>query len=148
MATLGLMPARMISSGVISEPPPIPVSPIRIPTPSPKRMTRPSTPSGHVEAALGLVAVGPAALAAAAGQRARHAADRVVALVVQRVVGQRALGDPPPDVLVGPLGERVVLDQPAALVALDLLRVGARLGLVVAPDAADPRLGAVKGAVE
>src|SRR4051794_16755626 len=141
MATLGLMPATMISSGVISEPPPIPVSPIRIPTPSPKRMTTPSTPSGHVEGALGLVAVRPAALAAPAGQRARHAADRVVALVVQRVVGQRALGDPPPDVLVGPLGQRVVLDQPAALVALDGLGVRPRLGGVVAPDPADPRLG-------
>src|SRR4051812_20284188 len=148
MATVGLIPATTISSGVISDPPPIPVRPIRIPTPSPKRMTTPSTPSGHVEAALGLVAVRPASLAAAAGQRARHAADRVVALVVQRVVRQRPLGDPPPDVFVGPLGERVVLHEPAALVALGLLRVGARLGLVVAPDAADPRLGAVKGAVE
>src|SRR4051812_30699626 len=148
MATVGLIPATTISSGVISDPPPIPVSPIRIPTPSPKRMTTPSTASGHVQAAFGLVAVDPAALAALARRGARHAADRVVAVVVQRVVGQRSLRDAPPDVLVGPLGERVVLHEAAALVALDVLRVRPRLGLVVAPDPADPRLGALERAVE
>src|SRR4051795_11616239 len=111
MATVGLMPATMISSGVISEPPPIPVSPIRIPTPSPKRMTTPSTPSGHVEAALGLVAVRPAALAAPAGQRARPAADRAVALVGQAGGGQRPPLAPPPRLLVGPVGNGVVLHE-------------------------------------
>ena len=37
------------------------------------------------------------------GLGARRAADRLVALVVQRVVGQVALVDPPPQVLVGPV---------------------------------------------
>src|SRR3954453_15413201 len=148
MATVGLIPATTISSGVISDPPPIPVSPIRIPTPSPKRMAAPSTASDHVQPALGLVAAGPAALAPLPGRGARHAADRVVALVVQRVIGQRTLGDPPPDVLVGPLGEGVVLHEAAALVALDVLRVRPRLGVVVAPDPADPRLGVLERAVE
>src|SRR3954453_15523870 len=100
MATVGLMPATTISSGVISDPPPIPVSPIRIPTPSPKRMTTPSTAAGQVRAAFGLVRVGPAPFAALGPRGARHAPDRVVAPVVQRVVGQRPFGDAPPDVLV------------------------------------------------
>src|SRR3954447_23642258 len=115
MATLGLMPATMISSGVISEPPPIPVSPMRIPTPSPKTMTSGSM-SGDVQPALGLVGTGPAAVAATAGLRARRAADRLVAAVVQLVVGQVALVDAAPQVLLGPLDERLVLPDPAALV--------------------------------
>src|SRR3954469_12510512 len=113
------MPATMMSSGVISEPPPIPVSPMRIPTPSPKTMTSGSM-SGDVQPALGLVGTGPAAVAATSGQRARPAAplpglrarapaDRLVAAVVQLVVGQVALVDAAPQVLLGPLDERVVL---------------------------------------
>ena len=39
IATTGWTPAKMISSGVISEPPPMPVMPIRTPTPRPKTMT-------------------------------------------------------------------------------------------------------------
>ena len=78
------------------------------------------------EPALDLVGARPAALAAAAGLGAGRAADRRVALVVQRVVGQVALVDAPPEVLLGPVGERVVLPHRALLVALDELRVGAR----------------------
>ena len=38
-ATTGLMPNTRMSSGVISEPPPMPVIPTRMPTPRPKRMS-------------------------------------------------------------------------------------------------------------
>src|SRR3954454_17123784 len=111
MATVGWMPANRISSGVMSEPPPIPVIPMRIPTPRPKTMTRGSTPrsSDHVKSALGLVGARPAARAAVARLRARGAADRRIALVVQRVVRQAAVEDARPDVLLGPERERVVL---------------------------------------
>ena len=94
-----------------------------------------------VQAALGLVGARPAALAAAAGLRAGRAADRLVALVVQRVVGQVALVDPPPQVLVGPVRQRVVLPQAALLVAFDQLGARAR-GSLLAADAGDPALGA------
>src|SRR5690242_12289334 len=110
MATVGWMPANRISSGVMSEPPPMPVNPMRMPTPRPKTMTSGSTPSasGDVQPALGLVGARPAALAARARLRARRAADRGVALVVQRVIGQLALEDAVPEVLLGPERERVV----------------------------------------
>src|ERR1700722_376226 len=94
-----------------------------------------------METALGLLSPCPAALAPGAWPRARRATDRLVALVVQRVVGQVALVDPPPQVLVGPVGERVVLPQVAALVALDQLRLRACRPLL-ATDAGDPALGA------
>ena len=38
IAVVGWMPKIRISSGVISEPPPIPVIPTRMPIPSPKTM--------------------------------------------------------------------------------------------------------------
>jgi hypothetical protein len=38
-ATIGFVPMKMTSSGVMSDPPPIPVRPTRMPTPSPKAMT-------------------------------------------------------------------------------------------------------------
>ena len=101
----------------------------------------------YVQAALRLVRAGPAALAAAAGLRARRAADRLVAGVVQRVVRQVALVDAPPQVLVAPEGERVVLPQPASLVALDQLGVRARRPLLAA-NARDPALGAGQRAFE
>src|SRR4051794_920656 len=140
------MPATMMSSGVISEPPPIPVSPMRMPTPSPKTMTSGSM-SGDVQPALGLVGPGPAPLAAVARQRARRASDRLVAAVVQRVVGQVALVDAPPQVLLGPVVERVELPDAAAVVELDRLGAGARRALLAA-DAGDPRVGAVERALE
>src|SRR3954468_2530009 len=140
------MPATMISSGVMSEPPPMPVSPMRMPTPSPKTMTSGSM-SGDVQPALGLVGPGPAALAAAARQRARRAADRLVAAVVQHVVGQVALVDASPQILLGPVVERVELPDAAAVVELDRLGVGARRALLAA-DAGDPRVGALERALE
>ena len=85
------------------------------------------------------VAARPAALAARAGRRARRAADRGVALVVQRVVRKVALVDPPPEVLLGPLDQRVELPHRALLVPLDGLGVGARRRLLAA-DARDPRV--------
>src|ERR1700728_481568 len=94
-----------------------------------------------METALGLLSPCPAALAPGAWPRARRAADRLVALVVQRVVGQVTLVDTPPQVLVGPVGERVVLPQSALLVAFDQLRLRPRRALLAA-DAGDPALGA------
>src|SRR4051794_35897540 len=96
-----------------------------------------------MQPALGLLEARPPALPAGAGRRARRAADGRVALVVQRVVGEATLGDAGPDVVVRPLDERVVLPQPAGLVALDRLRGGPRGGLDAA-DARDPALGAVE----
>src|SRR6476619_426308 len=102
-------------------------------------MSGPGVDHFDVDAALRLVGARPAAIAAAAGLGARGAADRLVALVVQRVVGQVALVDAPPQVLVAPVRQRVVLPQPAYLVAFDQLGCGARRALL-APDAGDPAL--------
>src|ERR687893_1103557 len=105
----------MMSSGVISEPPPIPVNPTSSPTPRPKRTTRGSMCGGRlcgVQAAFELARAGPPALAALAGLRARHAPDRGVAAVVQLVVGQVVLADVAPDVLLGPARQRGDLPQP------------------------------------
>src|SRR4051794_34778389 len=72
------------------------------------------------------------------GARARRAADRRVAAVVERVVGQLALAHVLPDLVLGPLGERVQLDDRAVVVVeLDLPDVAAR-GPLVAPQARDP----------
>src|SRR3982750_1760191 len=95
----GGTPAKRTSSGVMSEPPPIPVRPMRMPTPKPKAMTMGSISrpfSSDVQPALGLLGPGPAAVAAAARARARRAADRLVAGVVQRVIRQAALVDAGP----------------------------------------------------
>src|SRR2546423_6180339 len=135
MATVGWIPAKMISSGVIREPPPMPVMPISTPTPSPKTMISGSMAtclSLSVQAALGLVLPRPAALAAGAGVRARRAADRLVAAVVQRGVGQVVLRDEPPHVAVAPVGERIELPQAVRLVPLQLGGVGARRRLFAA----------------
>src|SRR3954454_16209869 len=135
-----------ISSGVMSEPPPMPVSPIRMPTPKPKRMTSGSIVL-DVQPALRLVGPRPAARAAVARLRARRAADRGVAAVVQRVVRQVALVDPPPQVLLGPVDERVVLPHRALLVPLD--RLGVRAGRrLLAADAGDPCVAAGERALE
>src|SRR5687768_18356939 len=121
----GWMPAKITSSGVISDPPPMPVMPTRIPTPSPNTTISGSMRSGalsgrrrgHVQAALGLVLAGPTTLAALARRRAGHAADRGVAAVVQGVVGEVVGDDVIPHVAVRPVDQRVDLPQ-AALVAL------------------------------
>src|SRR5262249_44380479 len=100
-----------------------------------------------MQPALGLLGACPASLAPAAGLRAGSAADRLIALVVQWVVGQVTLVDPPPEILVGPVGERVVLPEPAGRVAFDQLGVRARRALLAA-DAGDPGLGADEGTLE
>src|SRR3954469_541688 len=110
------------------------------------RRGRRADPS-DVQPALRLVGPRPAPRATVAGQRARRAADRRVALVVERVVGQVALVDAPPEVLLGPAHEGVVLPHRALLVPLDRLRVrpGRRL---LAADPGDPRVGARERALE
>src|SRR5581483_1860767 len=70
--------------------------------------------------------------------RARGAADRGVAAVVERVVGDVALAHVLPDLLLGPLGERVELDD-RAVVVVDLDLADVRPGRpLVAPQAGDP----------
>ena len=64
-------------------------------------------------------------------------ADRRVAAVVQRVVGEPALADVRPAVVVAPVGERVRLPQLVCRVPAELRRVRARRRLVAA-DAGDP----------
>src|SRR5229473_1705686 len=150
MATVGWIPAKMISSGVIREPPPMPVMPISTPTPSPKTMISGSIAAPlplSVQAALGLVLPCPAALAAGAGVRARRAADRLVAAVVQRVVGQVVLRDEAPYVAVAPVGQRVELPQAVGLVPFELggVRAGGRL---LTPQAGDPRVQVAERALQ
>src|SRR6185312_7166597 len=101
----------------------------------------------YVDAALGLVRACPATFAAAARLRAWRAADRLVALVVQRVVGQVALVNAPPQVLVAPVRQRVVLPQAAHVVAFDQLGARARRALLAA-NARDPALGAAERALQ
>ena len=75
---------------------------------------------------------------AAIAPRARRAADRRVALVVERVVGHVVLAHVVPDLVLRPFGERVELDDRAVVVVdLDLADVGARRPLVAA-QAGDP----------
>src|ERR1700760_3372323 len=109
MATTGLIPNTRISSGVISEPPPMPVVPTRTPTPRPKRIRRGSTGSAGVDAALDLVGAGPPAVALAARLGAVRAPDGGVAAVVQRVVGNVVGDEVGPDVALGPIGQGVEL---------------------------------------
>ena len=90
-----------------------------------------------VQAALGLAGAGPAAFAPRAGDGAVRAADRRVALVVERVVGQVVLGDVAPHVLVRPVRERVELPALVLGVPGELGRAGARRRLVAA-QAGDP----------
>src|SRR4051794_15281210 len=104
----------------------MPVRPTRMPTPKPKAMTNGSIASDRVQPALELGGPGPAALTTAAGLGARRAADRVVAVIVERVVGEVALGDPRPQVLVRPGDQGVVLRDAARRIALDGLRVAPR----------------------
>src|SRR3954452_19373637 len=103
--------------------------------------------SSDVQSALGLGEAGPAALPAGAGRRAGRAADRRVALVVQRVIRQVTLVDPPPQVLLGPVEERVVLPDPALVVPLDRLGACPRRPLLAA-DAGDPGVGAGQRALQ
>src|SRR5262245_22564912 len=130
------MPKTMMSSGVMSEPPPMPVVPTRKPTPRPKTTIRRSM-SGKVQPALGLALPGPAAGPPVAGQRAVRAPDRGVAALVQRVDRQAPLVHVGPDVLVRPVRERARLEQAVGGVPAELGRAGPGRRLVPA-HAGDP----------
>src|SRR5262245_25137309 len=85
-------------------------------------------------------AAGPTGLAGPDRARARRAADRRVALLVERVRRHLALADVLPDLLLRPLRERVELhDRAVVVVDLDLADVGAARPLV-SPEAGDPRV--------
>src|SRR5690242_8393371 len=105
--------------------------------------TRPPvlSPWLHVDAALGFGEPGPAAgaqiLAGAGLARARTAANAGVALVEQRVVGHLVGVDVAPHIALGPVGQRVDLQQVMARAPLNQLGAGAG-GRLVAADAADP----------
>src|SRR5919198_1443229 len=93
--------------------------------------------------ALELVGAGPAAgallLARCDRTRARNAADRAVARVVQRVVRNLIDGDVGPDALLAPVGERVHLPDAVALRPLEL-RCGCSARRLVSADPGDPRV--------
>ena len=91
--------------------------------------------------ALDLVGAGPAPLAAAAGPGARRAADRRVALIVQRVVGQVVARDVAQTSLLGPVGERVELPE-AACLSCRRARRAARVGDCSRRMPGDPGVGA------
>src|SRR3954454_7116242 len=85
-------------------------------------------------------ASGAQVLAGLRGPRARRAADRGVALVVERVVGQVVLAHVVPHLVLGPLGERVELHyRTVVVVDLDLADVAACRPLVAAQPG-DPRV--------
>src|SRR5258707_292157 len=90
-----------------------------------------------MDAAFGLVLPCPTALSPSSGARARHAADRGIPLIVQRIVRQIVIVDVAPEILLGPVGERFDLPDAAPLVALQLRGLGAGVRLL-APDAGDP----------
>src|SRR5437899_2227164 len=118
----------MISSGVIMEPPPMPVSPMRMPTPSPKAMISGSTSTLSVDAALGLVLARPASLAPRSGLRARRAPDRGVTAVVERVVGHLVLHHVAPHLLLRPIRQWIELPDAVRLVPRHLARRAAGRG--------------------
>src|SRR5690349_15218292 len=112
------MPKTMIKSGVINDPPPIPVRPINTPTPSPNTTISGSKgPKRLVQPALRLVSVGPAPRPAVGRrQRAVRAADRRVAAVVQRVVRHVVPEEVVPNLALAPVRQRVRLPQSVAQV--------------------------------
>src|SRR5450755_511522 len=99
--------------------------------------------SDDVDSALGLLLPAPATFAAGPGLRARRAPDRRIARIVERMVGKIVLEDVAPDVLLGPVGERIELPDPAGVVVLELGRRGARRRLFT-PDSGDPRVDAAQ----
>src|SRR5215510_12828658 len=96
-----------------------------------------------VDPALELVRPGPAAcpllLVGCDRPRAGNAADRAVARLVQRVVGDLVHLDVRPDALLVPVRERVHLPDAVALRPLHLRRLGTTRRLVAA-DPGDPRV--------
>src|ERR1700727_1608983 len=101
----------------------------------------------YMQPALCLLGACPTALTAAARQGARLASDRGVPMIVQWVVREVSLVYSSPQVLLGPVRQRVVLPQGALLVAFEELRLRAR-GSLLAADAGDPALGAVERALQ
>ena len=67
----------------------------------------------YVQSALRLLLPGPTPFAAVAGQGAGGAADGIVPLVVERMVGKIVLVHVAPDVASRPVGERIELPYPA-----------------------------------
>src|SRR5437588_9734587 len=98
-------------------------------------------------AALALVLAGPAPVATLARLRARRAPDRGVTAIVQRVVRQLVPVDIAPDVLLGPVDQRVDLPDPPLWVALDLGGASAVRSLL-ATDARDPCVDVLEGPLE
>src|SRR5215213_1500767 len=130
-AVTGLTPKTTIRSGVMSEPPPIPVRPTSMPTPNPKRTMNGSIRERTlaVQPALRLVQFRPAAVASLRRERAVRAADRLVAAIVQRVVRHVVLVDVGPHLRLAPVGERIRLPQAVPLVEGELRREAARVRL-------------------
>src|SRR4051812_49170384 len=100
-----------------------------------------------MQPAFGPLRAGPAALAALARLGRVRVPDRLVALVMERVVGQPALADVRPAVLVGPVGEWVGLPELVLLVPAELRSVRAQRRLVAA-DAGDPGIEVEQRTVE
>src|SRR5436309_6135517 len=73
-----------------------------------------------VDPALDLVGAGPASFPAASRPGARGAADRGIALVVQRVVRKLVPMDVAPQILLGPVGQGIHLPDSPLLVVLEL----------------------------
>src|SRR6266496_1748268 len=78
-------------------------------------------------------ASGARVLAGDRGARAGRAADRAVALVVERVVRNIAGADRGPDLVLAPVGERVELHHAVRRVVFLQLELGAGDGLLAAP---------------
>src|SRR5579884_3070982 len=108
---------------------------------------RATVDADHVQTALGLLLPGPAPLATVAGTRAGGAPDRGVAAVVQWVVGQVVRVDVAPEILLGPVGQRVDLPDLPRAVTVELWRGGPR-GRLLAANPRDPGLDAVERALE
>src|SRR5262245_53013133 len=100
-----------------------------------------------MESAFGPLRAGPASFATLARNRGVGVPDRVVAAVVQHVVGEVALADVRPAVVVAPVRYRIRLPELVLLVPAELGRVRPRRRLV-APDAGDPGVQVEQGAVE
>ena len=67
-----------------------------------------------------------------------RAADAGIVLIVKRIVRNFVVMDVAPDLLVGPFGEWIDLDEAELGVPFDFVGTGALGGLVTA-DAGDPR---------
>src|ERR1043166_10345433 len=100
-----------------------------------------------MQPAFGALRPRPAALTPLAENRRLRVADRLVTLVVERCVGQLALADVCPAVVVCPVGDRVLLPELVLGVPAELRRVGARRRLV-APDSRDPGVEVEQRAIE